>query len=114
MFYSTKGLAAIKHFELTILSNNPPGGRCTLYSRFAKELSITFGIPVKTVFPGNNQEPGAPGLLIGVNQVIPVDGGTISPNDILNAIKQMGLTVVDMEHLRYRLECLVEETKESI
>jgi len=104
----------MKPFELTILSNEPPGARCKLYTGYARVLSGILGFPVKTVFPEKGEALGAPGLLICQKQVSPAEGETISPNDIINTINQIGLTVVDMERVRHQLDRLTKESREGM
>lgn len=100
----------MNHFTLTILSNDPPGGRCMLYARYAEELSQSLGLNVLTIYPDDNHEHITPGLLMGEQPVTPADGVIIDPNDIFNTIKQIGLEIADMAGLRNRLDLLVEET----
>jgi len=95
---------------LTVLSNNPPGGRCTLYIRYAEELSRSLGLKMQTIFPGESHNHAAPGLLIGEAPVMPSDGIIIDPDDICNAIKQAGMKISDLAELNNRLNLLVDET----
>jgi len=104
----------MKPFELTILSNEPPGARCKLYTGYARVLSGILGFPVKTIFPEKDDEPGAPALLICEKQVVPVEGRTITPDDIINTIHQIELTVVDMERVRHQLDRLTKESREGM
>ena len=100
----------MNNITLTVVSNNPPGGRCTHYAGYAEELSRSFGMNAQTIYPNDGHDHSAPGLLIDEMAVMPSDGIIIDPNDICNAIKQIGLTIADMTGLRNRLDLLVEET----
>ena len=100
----------MNHLTLTVLSNNPPGGRCTLYTRYAEELSRLFGLNVQTIYPDESHDYTAPGLLIDDTSVTPTDGIIIAPNDICTAVKQIGLEIADLTGLHNRLDVLVEET----
>ncbi len=100
----------MKDLILTVLSNNPPGGRCTLYIRYAEELSRSLGLKTQTIFPGESHNHAAPGLLIGEVPVMPSDGVIIEPDDICNAVKHAGIKIVDLAELNNRLNQLVDET----
>lgn len=99
----------MSHHTLTVLSNNPPGGRCKLYNQYAQELSHTFDIKFNVICPDEAHVHRAPGLLIAGTPVKPADGVIIDPDDISLVIKKTGLHSDRMAGLHERLEELVEE-----
>ena len=100
----------MSHLTLTILSNNPPGGRCTLYAQYAKELSHAFDLKIKIICPDEDHIHRAPGLLIADRPVRPADGIMIDPDDISLVLKQAGLQSDKMADIHQRLEQLLENT----
>jgi cystathionine gamma-synthase len=99
----------MSHHTLTVLSNNPPGGRCKLYKQYAQELSSTFDIKFNVICPDEAHLHNAPGILIAGSPVRPADGVIIDPDDILLAIKNKEFHSDKMADLHKRLEELVEE-----
>ncbi len=99
----------MSHHALTVLSNNPPGGRCKLYTQYAQELSRTFDLKVKVICPDETHIHRAPGVLIMGTPVKPADGVIIEPDDILQVISEVGLHSDSVAGLQERLEELVEE-----
>ncbi|NOQ77912.1 MAG: hypothetical protein GQ546_00770 [Gammaproteobacteria bacterium] len=99
----------MSHHTLTVLANNPPGGRCKLYNQYAEELSRTFNLKINVICPDDDYSHSAPGLLIADIPVKPADGVIIEPNDISHIIKKAGLHSEQMTGLHERLEELVEE-----
>jgi cystathionine gamma-synthase len=73
---------------ITILSKQPPGGRCTLYIRYAEAISRYLEIPsrVKYCEPEGKEADQAPALLIGEILVEPSDGVIVSPEDLIDGL----------------------------
>ncbi len=69
---------------VTVISKDPPGGRCTLYTRYAEALSRHSGLPVNIHYPGDKPGDGIapPALVIRGKLVTPADGVIVSPDDI--------------------------------
>ncbi len=79
---------------VTVLSKTPPGGRCTLYLRYADALACLLGLKHEAVYC----EPGAdgqapPALVIHGVHVSPSDGVIVAPEDIVAALEGIGLQV---------------------
>ena len=99
----------MSHPTLTVLSKNPPGGRCKLYNQFAQELSRTFDLKINVICPDEAHIHSVPGVLIADTPVQPADGVIIDPDDILQVIKEVGLHSDKMAGLHERLDELIEE-----
>lgn len=58
---------------ITILSKQPPGGRCKLYIRYAEAISRHLGIGSEVNYCGPDGEDGnkPPALLFGENLINP-------------------------------------------
>lgn len=95
---------------ILVLSRNPPGGRCRLYTRFAEALCQSFGATLRVHFPEGCGEPEAPGLLLADCQVLPSDGVIISADDICDALAGLGCDPQALIAFKARLEAIVEET----
>lgn len=80
-------------FHLKVLSQQPPGGRCTLYARYAGELSSCFGAALDIVHTDcrDAHGDGFPALLVNGLALQPGDGVILSPNDIITALSQAGI-----------------------
>jgi cystathionine gamma-synthase len=99
---------------LTVLSNNPPGGRCKLYKQYAKELSQTFNLQINTICPDKEYIHSAPSILIDTILIKPADGVIIDPDDILRTINKAGIKSNQMTGLHERLEKLIEKMLNSL
>lgn len=99
----------MKQLTVTVLSNNPAGGRCTLYASYAQELARSLGFTMQTIYPDQNYEYSAPGLLIDEKPVMPNDGVIIDTDDICKAIEQTGLEINNLSGVRSMLDSLIEE-----
>ena len=79
---------------LTVFSNSPPGGRCTLYARYADTIARVFDdVSVNVAYPGKNpgSGPAAPALAIGNRVVAPSDGVIVAPDDIAHTLAEIGV-----------------------
>jgi cystathionine gamma-synthase len=86
---------------VTIISRQPPGGRCSLYLRYAQVLSRYLG-GEPAVRHCDGATAGAvppPALLIGPTPLVPSDGVILSPQDIAAALAQRlpAATVAEMQ-----------------
>jgi len=99
---------------ITVLSNNPAGGRCTLYTNYAQTLATSLGFNIQTIYPDKDDKLSAPGLLINNKPVMPNDGLIIDADDICNAIELSELDVVDLSEVRKKLELLVDEMMSGV
>jgi hypothetical protein len=79
---------------VTVFSNSPPGGRCTLYARYADAIRRFFDdVSVNLTYPGRNPAAGpvAPALAIDDRVVAPSDGVIVAPQDIAHTLADMDL-----------------------
>lgn len=67
---------------ITILSKQPPGGRCSLYLRYAETLRKKPGLEVEVRYCGDGAEVPPPAMLIDDAPITPSDGVILSPEDI--------------------------------
>lgn len=79
--------------SVTVVSRNPPGGRCTLYARYAEALSSHYNLTVDIHCPGEQPSDGPPppSLVIRGQHVVPSDGVIVAPEDIVVVLEQNGL-----------------------
>jgi len=99
----------MEQLTVTVLSNNPAGGRCSLYANYAQELSSTLGFTMQIIYPDESRKHRPPGLLLDGRPVMPNDGVIIDTDDICKAIEQTGLEIGDLSEVRCKLDSLIEE-----
>lgn len=104
----------MKQLSVTVLSNNPAGGRCNLYANYAQELSSALGFTMQIIYPDDNHKHQAPGLLLDDRPVMPNDGVIIDTDDICKTIEQTGLEIADLSEVRYKLDSLIEEMMSNL
>ncbi len=72
---------------ITILSKQPPGGRCALYLRYAETLRQKLGIAFDIHFCDDGAEIPPPAMLIDDVLIAPSDGVILSPEDIAENLR---------------------------
>lgn len=97
-------------FCLKVLSQQPPGGRCTLYARYAAELTSSLGASLDIVFTDcrNAHGDGFPSLLLNGVALQPADGVILSPHDIHAALEQSGISLYAAPEILQRLQAIEE------
>ncbi|MEW6120917.1 MAG: hypothetical protein AB1593_12600 [Pseudomonadota bacterium] len=78
--------------KVKVISQQPPGGRCTLYSGYADALAQHFSAQAEVVYSetrGAHGE-GFPSLWVNGIAVQPEDGAIVSPADITEALGAQG------------------------
>jgi hypothetical protein len=100
--------------NITVLSNNPAGGRCTLYTNYAQTLSKALGFEMQTIYPDEDHNLSAPGLLLDGNPVMPNDGFIIDADDICSAIEQTGFNNAELTEVRKKLDSLIEDMMSAV
>lgn len=70
--------------DIIVLSQNPPGGRCTLYARYADAIAELLGWSHDVVLSEcrDAHGEGFPSLRLGDVAVQPTDGIILAPEDI--------------------------------
>lgn len=98
-------------FHLRVLSQQPPGGRCTLYGRYAAELSSCFGAPLDIVFTDcrDAHGEGFPSLTLNGIALQPADGVILSPHDIRAALERAGISMTAAPDILQRLQAIEED-----
>jgi cystathionine gamma-synthase len=98
-----------------VISQQPPGGRCTLYARYADAIAETLGWSHRIVHDecrdahGN----GFPSLWVRDTAIQPSDGVILSPEDICLYLAQQGLAAERTEALRERLTAILDDFLEN-
>lgn len=94
-----------------VISQQPPGGRCTLYARYADTIADTLGWSQRIVHDecrdahGN----GFPSLWIHDTALQPADGVILSPEDICDYLRRSGIDTTCAEKLLSRLQAILED-----
>lgn len=103
-------------FQLRVLSQQPPGGRCTLYARYAQELSSRLGLEMETVYTDCRDAHGAgfPSLLLNGIALQPSDGVILSPEDIHAELARLAPHLTGGQDILQRLEAIQNNFLEGI
>lgn len=72
---------------VTVLSKQPPGGRCSLYLRYAETLHDLFGLDIAVRYCEAEQASEAPALLVEGALVEPADGVIVAPDDLAQSLR---------------------------
>ena len=96
--------------SIKVVSRQPPGGRCTLYADYVREISLHLRLPVTVVYHVDATEvgPPAPALLINGEELAPSDGVIISPDDLLRGLADAGIELGKAPDLLAALEAVQE------
>lgn len=92
--------------KVQVISQQPPGGRCTLYTGYADVLARRFGAQPEIVFSATRDAHGEgfPSLRLNGTALQPGDGVILMPTDITTALAVEGLTAEAMTGLAEALE----------
>ncbi len=79
--------------EIRVISQQPPGGRCTLYAGYAEVLASLSDARTEVTFTvlRDAHGTGYPSLLLDGMPVPPADGVILMPADILAALSSLGI-----------------------
>ncbi len=101
---------------IEILSQHPPGGRCTLYARYAEEISSCLGLAMRVVHTDcrDAHGEGFPSLRVKGVALLPGDGVILSPEDICAGLAGAGLDLSAAPDLASRLEAILERFLEEV
>jgi cystathionine gamma-synthase len=93
--------------SVTVMSKQPPGGRCSLYLRYAETLREALGLTCDVRYCDATAAVPPPAMLICDVLVAPSDGVIVSPDDITRSPSdQLGSAGAD------ELRGLLEQTQE--
>ncbi len=100
---------------IQVISQQPPGGRCTLYAGYAEVLVRYLGAAYETLFTDSRDAHGNgfPALWLNGQSLLPADGVIIMPADILAALTESGLAETDLAGLAESLEVPLERMMEA-
>lgn len=77
--------------SVTVVSKQPPGGRCSLYLRYAETLREALGLASEVRYGDATAAVPPPAMLICDVPVAPSDGVIVSPEDIARSLSyQLG------------------------
>ncbi|MEW5726384.1 MAG: hypothetical protein AB1918_01020 [Pseudomonadota bacterium] len=100
--------------RITIVSKDPPGGRCTLYIRYGEAIAEGCGGAVRVVTPGDGADIQPPALLAEERLIAPADGLILSPMDVYTGIAALGMPVAGLATLLARLEQVEADFMEGL
>jgi cystathionine gamma-synthase len=98
-----------------VISQQPPGGRCTLYARYAAAIAAELGWSQRVVHDDcrDAHGNGFPSLWIGDAALQPADGVILSPEDICDQLRQHGVAPERIESLLLRLQAILDDFLEN-
>ena len=97
---------------ITILSKQPPGGRCALYMRYAEALRQSLGYQPEVRYCDGSATVPPPALLMGERLLTPSDGVIVSPEDIADSLRDQ-LDEAEITEVRRFLEATQEQWMEE-
>lgn len=79
--------------HVRVVSQHPPGGRCTLYAGYAEVLAACLDAQAEVVFSAERDAHGSgfPSLLVNGVAVQPADGVILVPADLCAMLAGTGL-----------------------
>lgn len=100
---------------IKILSQHLPGGRCTLYASYAKELSSCLGLAMRVIHTDcrDAHGDGSPSLRVNGAVLQPSDGVILSAADICAGLAAAGMDLSISPDLASRLEAIHEHFLEE-
>lgn len=101
---------------IKVISQHPPGGRCTLYALYAAELASSLGLAKRVIHSEcrDAHGDGFPSLVLQGVVLKPSDGVILSPQDICAGLANAGIDLSAVPDLAARLEAIQEHFLEGI
>lgn len=95
---------------IKVISQYPPGGRCTLYALYAAELESCLGLSKRVIHSDcrDAHGDGFPSLVLKGVVLKPADGVILSPEDIVAGLASAGIGLSAVPDLATRLEAIQE------
>ena len=80
--------------DVRVISQQPPGGRCTLYAGYAQALAQHLGAQARVEYSDlrDAHGQGFPSLWLNGSPLLPSDGVIVMPDDILAALGANGIS----------------------
>lgn len=96
--------------DIQVISQQPPGGRCTLYAGYAEVLAHHLKASSGVVFSERRDAHGEgfPSLLVNSVALQPDDGAILMPVDIVSALIAQGIPEDTLQGLADALEAPLE------
>jgi len=101
---------------IKVISQHPPGGRCTLYALYAAELESCLSLSTRVIHSDcrDAHGDGFPSLVLKGIVLKPADGVIISPQDICAGLENAGINLSAVPDLAARLEAIQERFLEGM
>jgi cystathionine gamma-synthase len=101
--------------HIQVISQAPPGGRCSLYAGYAKVLATHLDVQTEVVFSAERDAHGSgfPSLLVNGCPVQPADGVILAPADLCAVLAAAGLDEAALAGLAEALEAPLERMLEG-
>ena len=101
--------------HVRVISQHPPGGRCTLYAGYAEVLTTHLNAQTEVVFSTERDAHGSgfPSLLVGGLPVQPADGVIVMPADLCAMLAAAGQDQAALAGLVEALEVPLERMMEG-
>lgn len=95
---------------LQVISQQPPGGRCTLYAGYVEVLVSHLGASAEVVFSATRDAHGEgfPSLRVNGIAIPPEDGVILMPADALTGLRAIGMAEDALLGLAEALEAPLE------
>ncbi len=101
--------------QIKVISQQPPGGRCTLYAGYAVALACHLKAEVDLLFSNQREAhaEGYPSLWLNGAAIQPDDGVILMPADILTALAALGVLEETLPGLAEALEAPLDRMLEA-
>ncbi|MBI5898604.1 MAG: hypothetical protein HZB40_05210 [Rhodocyclales bacterium] len=98
-----------------VISQQPPGGRCTLYARYAEAICAATGWSHAVVHSENRDAHGVgfPSLCIRDVVLQPEDFFLLTAEDVCGHLERLEVDSVLVRNLRPRMQAILDEFIES-
>ncbi len=98
-----------------VISQHPPGGRCTLYARYAEAIAAGIKGSHSIVHSEcrDAHGEGFPSLWIRDAAIQPADGVILAPEDICEFLKQNGVEAERADGLLPHLQAILDDFLEN-
>lgn len=101
--------------KVKVISQHPPGGRCTLYAGYADAMMHLLDAHAELIISETRDAHGNgfPSLWLNGSAIQPADGVILTPSDILAALAAQGVTAEAVMGLAEALEVPLERMLEE-